>query len=68
MMLKSKAPCYHCEDRVAGCHSLCARYNDWKKNRAEFLKKQHAETEVSSAIYALKDEAIRKRMKGRNGR
>lgn len=65
--LKQKAPCYQCEDRTDGCHGSCERYDTWKKEREEKLKQQRAENEVNSALYAIKDEAVRKRMKGRNG-
>lgn len=26
-----KVPCYKCEDRIVGCHSVCERYISYKK-------------------------------------
>lgn len=32
----NKPPCYNCEIRALGCHSLCNKYIDWRKEfRAE---------------------------------
>lgn len=37
-----KNPCYKCEKRQPGCHSVCENYADWKKKytaEAEMAKK-----------------------------
>lgn len=35
-----KSPCNGCEYRVLGCHSTCAAYIKYNRNRKEELKKR----------------------------
>ena len=32
-MSNQKNPCYKCQEREAGCHSKCEKYQSWKLER-----------------------------------
>lgn len=40
-----KAPCKNCKERKVGCHSICSKYIEWKK---EFEKLKAEEKEARS--------------------
>ncbi len=40
MLTKISNPCYKCEIRRAGCHSVCPAYILWKKEVEEIRKKR----------------------------
>lgn len=35
-----EAPCYNCQDRVLGCHSLCKKYKEFARFRKEQNEKK----------------------------
>ena len=36
-----KAPCYNCEERCIGCHSICERYAEFRAYK-DMIGKEHA--------------------------
>lgn len=45
MLKNQNAPCYKCEDRIAGCHGSCERYKEWHENYTDAYEKARAEKE-----------------------
>lgn len=44
-----KTPCRDCKDRVVGCHSVCDRYMEWKKEVEAYNAKVYAEKKANAA-------------------
>lgn len=62
-------PCKQCEDRVIGCHAVCAGYKQWKRITEETkaqIEAKRAPYEQSMAYYTERSakQAKRKHSKG----
>ena len=48
--MKNTTPCKDCFDRTITCHSVCRRYQDWKKEHEEQMAARRAEREKYSTL------------------
>ena len=55
-----KAPCYNCEERCIGCHSICERYAEFRAYK-EAVNAEHAKA-VDERSFHL-EQVIRKTKK-----
>lgn len=61
-----KCPCSRfCERRKLGCHGFCKEYQEWRKERDEFLDKKNAEKESKFNNPPEKMNSIRRKMRWR---
>lgn len=64
--MKTKPPCYGCEDRYAGCHSECAKYKAWRVIHEEESREEHkarCNSSVFTDIDRLRMARVAKRRK-----
>ena len=57
-----KAPCQACEDRVVGCHSICEKYDSYRKEinqRNELMKKNKTQLYLQKGYERERAERIR---------
>lgn len=54
------APCKDCKDRAVGCHAICKKYIEWKKERDAILEKINKERDLKYDYYDHKIRVIRK--------
>ena len=52
--LNGKTPCFECNDRRIGCHSICKRYLEYKDRIREITKSREIERYVKNAIMRAK--------------
>lgn len=45
-------PCKDCQDRAAGCHSICAKYAEYKKAMDGQRQKKEDTDHIDGAIYS----------------
>lgn len=62
--------CYHCKDRVVGCHATCEAYKKERKEADEHLAQQRAQKNITDTLYLntgkrMKSESVRKKMSKR---
>lgn len=63
------SPCKDCVDREVGCHSTCARYIKFQKDKEEYNKKVREARKKESDIVSFRVDSIRKYNKtGTNNR
>lgn len=43
------APCKDCPNRAVGCHAVCAEYQAFATERAEYLRRRNLEISVERA-------------------
>lgn len=46
-----KNPCKDCRERVLACHARCVKYNDWKKEHRDTMKKIYADEAYKSYMH-----------------
>lgn len=57
---KDISPCVDCNDRQVGCHSQCAKYNEWKNT---YLKRKKAIKDYNRKIARCEEYEICQRLK-----
>ena len=57
-----KAPCYNCEDRCIGCHSICERYAEFRAYK-DMVCSEHAKA-VDERNFHI-EQVIRKTKRGK---
>ena len=71
------SPCKGCADRIAGCHSECLKYKEWRadydERKAVILKNKHEAHRAAEQYYSRyeiqkKENAIKRTERSKNGR
>lgn len=58
--MRIMSPCKDCNERGAGCHSKCEKYNNWQKIQLEEKRKAW---ESYAAVRKIEDCNVRSRIK-----